>query len=184
MLRPRDIRGIVMSSCSQCGKSILFGGRKLDGRRYCSANCAKAHPTLLAADRIPANVLQQHLDHWRNSPCPRCKRQDGPVDVHAHHRVHSMILMTQWHTRRSVCCRRCGRRDQLKGALYSAALGWWGFPWGLFVTPIQIARNITGMCRSDAAQPTPEFERVVRLHIAQRMREHEGEQVPSFSARR
>jgi hypothetical protein len=157
-----------MSSCDQCGKSILFGGRKLDGRRYCGAACARAHPLLEMADRVPSDILQRHVDEWRRSTCPKCKQNHGAIDVHEHHRVHSLVLMTQWSTRRNVCCRRCGRREQLLSTLYCATLGWWGFPWGLLVTPVQIARNVAALCKSDSAQPSARFEQVVRRQIARR----------------
>jgi hypothetical protein len=155
-----------MSQCYNCGKTMLFGGQTIDGHRYCGTNCARSHSIHKAAANVPADVLQKYVTHWRNGPCPRCKKQNGPVDTHAHHRVHSFILMTQWRTQRSVSCRRCGRRAQMGSALYSAVLGWWGFPWGLVVTPVQVARNIAEICRRDQGRPTPEFERLVRLHLA------------------
>jgi hypothetical protein len=49
----------------------------------------------------------------------------------------------------------------------SLALGWWGFPWGLIVTPVQIARNITGMLKGpDPLAPSAKLERAVRMNIA------------------
>ena len=155
-----------MSACVQCGKSILFGGKQLDGHRYCSAACARTHPLHLAAARVPPDILQRHVDAWRHSACPRCRRQDGPIDLHEHHRVHSLLLMTQWNTRRNLCCRRCGRREQLLSTLYCATLGWWGFPWGLLVTPMQITRNLVGLFRSEAPRASLGFEQVVRRQIA------------------
>jgi hypothetical protein len=172
-----------MSACSQCGKSILFGGRQLDGRRYCSAACAQSHPLHLAADQVPQDILQRQVSEWRQSRCPRCKRQDATIDVYEHHRVHSLLLMTQWSTRRSVCCRRCGRRDQLLSTLYCLGLGWWGFPWGLLVTPVQIIRNIVGLCQGEPPRPTTAFEQIVRRQIARHYFEAQGA-LPSFSAQR
>ncbi|WP_239946439.1 hypothetical protein [Dyella terrae] len=52
--------------------------------------------------------------------------------------------------------------------LYCATLGWWGFPWGLLVTPVQIARNVAGLCKSESEQPSPRFEQIVRRQIARR----------------
>ncbi|PXV56933.1 hypothetical protein SAMN04487785_10956 [Dyella jiangningensis] len=155
-----------MSSCDQCGKSILFGGQRLDQRRYCSAACARIHPLLEMADRVPVDILQRQVSEWRQSACPKCKRRDGAIDVHEHHRVHSLVLMTQWSTRRNVCCRRCGRREQLLSTLYCATLGWWGFPWGLLVTPVQIVRNVAALCRREADRPSAAFEQIVRRQIA------------------
>ncbi|MBB6244018.1 hypothetical protein HDE79_003493 [Rhodanobacter sp. MP1X3] len=173
-----------MSQCNNCGKSILFGGRTMEGYRYCGASCSKSHPLHRAAEQIPANILQQYVEQWRNGPCPRCKRQDGPIDVHSHHRVHSFVLMTQWHTQRSVCCRRCGRRGQIGSAFYAAALGWWGFPWGLLVTPIQIARNISGICRRQPERASADFERVVRLQLARQQLQAKPSMPPPISAGR
>ena len=155
-----------MSQCHTCGKSILFGGRTIEGYRYCGAHCSRMHSLHRAGERVPADTVQKYAEHWRAGPCPRCKQQSGPVDTYAHHRVHSFIVMTRWKSLRSICCRRCARRDQMGSALYSATLGWWGIPWGLVVTPIQVARNITELCRRDSGRPTAAFERVVRLHLA------------------
>ena len=44
-----------------------------------------------------------------------------------------------------ISCRRCGLKSQAAGAAFPLVLGWWGFPWGLVVTPVQIGRNIGGM---------------------------------------
>jgi hypothetical protein len=172
-----------MSTCSHCGKSILFGGRTLDGKRYCGVACARSHPLHQAADQVPYDILQRHVTEWRQSSCPRCKRRDSAIDVYEHHRVHSFVLMTQWSTRRSVCCRRCGRRDQLLSTLYCVGLGWWGFPWGLFVTPIQIVRNVAGLCEGEPMQPTAAFEHMVRRQIAKHYFDAQAS-VPSFSAQR
>jgi len=103
--------------------------------------------------------------------------------VHAWHRVHSLVLYTQWSTKRSVCCRRCGRRNQVVGTLYSVTLGWWGFPWGIFVTPIQIARNVSAICRRQPVRATAEFERVVRMQLAEKQWQIE-QNIESFSAQR
>lgn len=130
-----------MAGCNNCGKWIPFGGRKLDGVSYCSPGCATRHALLQMAGRMPADVLQQHVAHWRQGVCPRCRRQ-GPIDVYAGHRVHSFVLMTQWRTRRSVCCRRCGRRSQL-------------------------GRNIAAVCRPAPVAASADFERVVRLQLAE-----------------
>jgi hypothetical protein len=172
-----------MSSCDQCGKSILFGGKRLDGHRYCGAACARSHPLHLAAARVPQDILQRHVDAWRQSPCPTCKRQDGPIDLREHHRVHSLLLMTQWSTRRSVCCRRCGRRQQLLSTLYCATLGWWGFPWGLLVTPLQIARNLAALCKREATGPSSGFEQIVRRQIARQYLDAQSA-ATSFAAQR
>lgn len=127
---PVNARGTTMSVCNNCGKSMLFGGRKIDGVTYCGGPCATSHTTWLAAGRVPADVLQQVVEQQRHSACPRCKKNNGPIDVHEEHRVHSFLIMTQWHTKRHVACRPCGRKAQAGGLVYSLLLGWWGMPLG------------------------------------------------------
>ena len=55
----------------------------------------------------------------------------------------------------------------MRALLSSTLLGWWGFPWGLLVTPMQIARNISALTRRpDPLTPSPELLRAARIHIA------------------
>jgi hypothetical protein len=145
---------------------MLFGGARVGNRRYCGKACAARDGVLQLAREMPADLVRKTAQAWRNGACPHCKKSNGPIDVYADHRVHSMVLMTQWRTRRTVCCRRCGRRRQLGSAAYSLGLGWWGFPWGLLVTPIQVGRNLAGAFQAAPASHSPDFERVVREQLA------------------
>jgi hypothetical protein len=66
-----------------------------------------------------------------------------------------------------VSCKSCGDKSQIGGILSSALLGWWGFPWGLIMTPVQICRNIAGMMRKvDNTMPSEDLTRVARIHLA------------------
>lgn len=51
-------------------------------------------------------------------------------------------------------------------------VGWWGFPWGLLFTPVQLGRNIVGLVRSpDATKPSTQLEAMVRtMMVAQALR--------------
>lgn len=165
-----------MSVCNNCGKSMLFGGRKIDGVTYCGGPCATSHTTWLAAGRVPADVLQQVVERERLGACPRCKKNNGPIDVHEAHRVHSFLIMTQWHTKAHIACRPCGRKLQAGGLVYSLLLGWWGMPWGLLVTPMQIFRNVGGMVAPTRDKASPAFERLIRRQMAVRQLEIEQAQ--------
>ena len=50
--------------------------------------------------------------------------------------------------------------------LTSAVCGWWGLPWGVVLTPIQIARNLLGFARREPRTATEQFEQVVRRKLA------------------
>jgi hypothetical protein len=66
-----------------------------------------------------------------------------------------------------ISCRACGMKSQATGALFSLFLGWWGFPWGLALTPIQIGRNVFGMAHApESSRPSPQLERIVRVSLA------------------
>ncbi|MGU7773027.1 hypothetical protein ACV229_22975 [Burkholderia sp. MR1-5-21] len=157
-----------MAECSNCGKTFFIGGRSLDGNRYCSATCAQWHPVLVVAERLPATRVHLYVDDCRYGPCPICKRDDAPVDVHAVHRVVSTIFVTRWTTRRHVCCQRCGRKKQAIAVLTSAVCGWWGLPWGVIVTPIQIARNVAGFVRLAPETATEHLDQAMRRKLAAR----------------
>jgi hypothetical protein len=81
--------------------------------------------------------------------------------------VWSALFLTSWKSRPHVCCRSCGIKSQLGDAVFSLVLGWWGFPWGFIVTPIQVVRNVVGVARGvDPSKPSGQLENVVRLGIA------------------
>jgi hypothetical protein len=45
--------------------------------------------------------------------------------------------------------------------------GWWGFPWGLLVTPVQVVRNIVNVMSSpDELRPSEKLRNIVRQNIA------------------
>jgi hypothetical protein len=90
------------------------------------------------------------------------------VDVHVSYRVWSAAIVTSWSSRPAVSCGGCGTKRKLGDALFSLVLGWWGLPWGVVITPVQIVRNLVGLARKPApGQPSPALENMVRLNMAQ-----------------
>jgi hypothetical protein len=84
----------------------------------------------------------------RNSDCPKCKGP-GPIDIHVSHVCYSFIFLTQRKSTPALCCKKCGTQSQTTALIITALVGWWGIPWGLIYTPMQIAQNISGMSASD-----------------------------------
>jgi hypothetical protein len=126
-----------MAKCGYCGSTIIMGGASADGRRFCNNKCLQNAYILSASKHIPADVLEQEIEGvWRGN-CPEC-RGLGPIDVHKVHKLWSALVLTRWTTTPKVCCRSCAARSQLGGVVFSLVLGWWGFPWGLVLTPVQI----------------------------------------------
>lgn len=155
-----------MASCNSCGTTILFGGKKEGKYRFCSDKCVAAGQVLSIADQIPPDVLEKYARDIHQGQCPSCNGA-GPVDIHVSHNVWSALVMTSWTSTPNISCRPCGIKSQARGAAFSVLLGWWGFPWGLIMTPVQIGKNIVGMLKkADPERPSPELMQQAKMMIA------------------
>jgi len=161
-----------MATCEVCGTRILFGAVKHGEHRYCSAKCVKEAAWIFASKSVPDAEVEREVRAIHQGTCPKCKGP-GPIDVHTSHRVYSALVITSWSSHPVIACRSCGRKEQFKHAIYSFVLGWWGFPFGLVVTPVQVIRNVCGMIGlsgPDPSTPSPALARAVRLSLAARKR--------------
>ncbi len=74
-----------MAICANCGTMIVFGGKKAEGRRFCSEKCRAAGLEALAlaraADDIPPEIIEETTRLAHAGTCPKCGGE-GPVDVH------------------------------------------------------------------------------------------------------
>ena len=155
-----------MARCAYCDTMIVFGGVRESQGRYCNNDCRNAGHILAVSARVPDDVVRQHVWAIHRGPCPKCGGA-GPIDVHLSYWVWSAMLFTRWGSTPTVSCRSCARKRQLANIAFSLFFGWWGFPWGLAVTPVQIFRNGIGMVRApDDTQPSPHLSKLVRLGIA------------------
>lgn len=158
-----------MAKCDYCGSSILFGGKKDGEYRFCNDNCHANGYVLRASDQIPVEVLAEHIVETHAGNCPKCGKK-GPIDVQTSHTIWSALLLTSWKSNPEVCCRSCGVKKKLGGMAFSAVFGWWGFPWGIIITPIQITRNLIGLFQCPNPQkPSKELEKIVRVNLAARI---------------
>lgn len=155
-----------MAKCDYCGSTIIFGGKQNDGLRFCNDRCLQGGALLAVSQQIPDNIVQQELWSVHQGRCPRCNGS-GPVDVHVSHRVWSAVVLTSWRSQPRVSCRPCGVKSQVGDAVFSLLFGWWGFPWGLVMTPVQIGRNVVGLTRGpDPTKPSAQLLRMIQLNIA------------------
>lgn len=121
----------------------------------------------MLADQIPRETLDQHLQAIFRGKCPKCSGE-GPIDIHTSYFVWSILILTSWENTPNMCCKSCGVKGQALSALGSLFLGWWGFPWGIIMTPVQVARNIAAIFRSgDPDTPSEELKRQVKLLLAE-----------------
>ena len=154
-----------MPKCGYCGSLIIIGGVRSGTERFCKNKCAQNGYVLQAAKRVPPQVIDRQVEEVFRGNCPKC-RGIGPIDVHKVHRVWSALALTRWTTSSQVCCRSCATKSQAGGALFSAVFGWWGFPWGLVLTPVQITRNVVGMCKGSDGSPSEDLRRLVQVNLA------------------
>ena len=145
-----------MATCATCKKLILFGGVKEEGFRFCGVSCRDKGYPLIYAEKVPDQLVDEQAARINRGQCPLCN-DVSPVDVHKSHRVYSVVLMTSWSSRSHVCCRSCGRKKQLGDILFSFFLGWWGFPFGLVVTPQPLISSgvISAICSSNSSVEEP-----------------------------
>ncbi len=75
-----------MAQCGICGDSILFGGKKLGGLRFCGEKCLQKGLLILAAREVPDEAVQRRIREVRSGQCPVCGGP-GPVDVHTSYKI-------------------------------------------------------------------------------------------------
>lgn len=158
-----------MEKCGYCGSTIVIGGARLGGQRFCNSRCQQAAQLLEFARLVPPEVLERQIDEIFRGNCPKC-RGLGPIDVHKFYEVWSLLVVTRWATTQQVSCRSCATKRQLGALLFSLFCGWWGFPWGLVLTPIQIVRNLMAMGqRTDPSSPSPLLRKLVQVNLGRQM---------------
>lgn len=135
-----------MATCATCGTTILFGGISSMGARFCGAPCAEKGVLAIAAKNVSSGEAALLAAKIHSGKCGKCGRE-GPVDIHCSYQIISYIVATNWKTNVHLSCRRCGVRAQVLDLIGSLLGGWWGFPWGLAITPVQIFRNIGGIAK-------------------------------------
>ena len=155
-----------MARCGYCNTFILIGGTKDGDLRFCNAECAARGALKRVADQLPQESVRQFIRSVHEGKCPRCQGP-GPVDVHTSYRVWSALVLTSWSSRPAVTCGSCGTKSKLGNLVYCLFLGWWGLPFGVLITPVQIGRNLVALFTGpDPSTPSPKLENILRLHLA------------------
>jgi hypothetical protein len=155
-----------MAQCTGCGQDILFGGRKINGRRYCNDKCAATETVHAAADGIPLELVQKSTLEIFDGACPRCGGP-GPVDVRKSTTVVSYLIGISWWSKNHITCSKCARREQIQAAIITGLIGWISVP-GLLVAPAVVIRNVYAATRRQQSTiPSEELEQFVRYQLVQ-----------------
>ncbi|MBN1900712.1 hypothetical protein JW926_05220 [Candidatus Sumerlaeota bacterium] len=157
-----------MAKCAFCGSTIIAGGIKNGELTFCNQDCFDKGVLTQWADMIPAELVERQVRAIHQGICPKCQGK-GPVDVHVSHQVCSFIFKTSWKSTPGICCRSCGIKGRIGDIVYCALLGWWGIPWGLILTLVQIIRNLLGIIFTpNPAIPSEALYHYVRIDMASR----------------
>jgi hypothetical protein len=160
--------GTNMAKCGYCNATVMFGLREGD-QRFCNEKCKRNAYVMRMSQLVPAETLEREVEAVYRSNCPKCNLP-GPVDVHKYHEVLSFVVMIRWTTKQQISCHSCGRKRQLGAIALSFFGGWWGFPFGLILTPIQITRNIIAMCaQASDSQPSPTLRKLIQVHLGEQV---------------
>ena len=130
--------------CPTCGLSVLWGGVKHNGKKYCSQKCFEEDAVNRIAETIPENEVENRVNEIHSGVCPLCG-ESGPIDVHKSYFIYSIILFTSYRTNLHLSCRSCARKEQLKYLFISALAGWWGIPFGILITPIMLLMGLVSL---------------------------------------
>jgi len=154
-----------MARCANCGKFIL-GGKKQGPLRFCNDLCYEQGFLIAVADQAAPEVVASRLVQLREQTCPLCDGE-GPVDICTSHTAWSLVVMTSWKDHPQLSCARCGKKAILRGLAFTSVFGWWGFPFGLIVTPWQLMNGIKSLrALPNAEQPSAKLQEMVKLQIA------------------
>jgi hypothetical protein len=121
-------------------------------------------PQLEIVDITDEKVLAEAIA-LRNGACPRCRHHRGIVEVRSAHWIWSAIVFTRFETKKHLCCRTCGKRENLKALGFSLLLGWWGIPFGLLGTPYMVLANLFQILGRDRPDPSDALRDSVRKHM-------------------
>lgn len=154
------------NECDYCGRT----GRSVkdQGQKFCSTNCLRNARLMEASVDIPEQEILKHATELKNGTCPSCRGRESKIELRKYYWVWSALFITQWGTSSKVCCKKCGTKSNLLSIISCMLLGWWGIPWGIVKTPVQITSNIAAMFRRfDKSKPSEELIQAARLQLAE-----------------
>jgi hypothetical protein len=110
---------------------------------------------------IAAPELEELVQRARTLPCPSCGSTGAMLNAATVGTVRSFLVMTSYEKSVVVGCPSCISSAADKADTVTAALGWWGLPFGPIHTLQAIALNAKAASAAKQLEPTVEFRKFV-----------------------
>lgn len=163
-------RSGVTNNCDFCGRSTALSGIRDEGQRFCGSDCLELARSLEAATALSEREIRDRAFSIKTGPCPRCKRRRSRVELHKYYWVWSAVVVTRWGQVSKILCRECAIRSSAWSAAECLLLGWWGFPHGLYRTPIQTFKNLASETNyAGGLEPSAELLHATRLILGKEL---------------
>jgi predicted RNA-binding Zn-ribbon protein involved in translation (DUF1610 family) len=164
-----------MPRCANCNKFII-GGKKQGELRFCNEDCYQRGFLARVAEEVAPELVAEQLQEIRSQDCPICGGK-GPVDLSTSHTAWSIVIMTSWKDHPRLSCSKCGKKAIWRSLAFTSVFGWWGFPFGIVVTPWQLLNNFKALKKlPHVDQPSDELQHLVKTQIASELEAHAAEQ--------
>ena len=155
------------SECDYCGNSAKHKPTFDNGQRFCSKKCLQAARLSEVAVDLTRIEIEQMAGKIRSGTCPVCSEISSPVEVRFYYTVMSFIVLTRYTKKSRICCLNCGRKENWKAFLSTFFLGWWGFPWGVLMTPAYLIANLGEMFeKRKVGEPSEDLLREAKFRLA------------------
>lgn len=162
-----------MAKCAHCGK-FMIGGKKQGSLRFCNEACYQKGFLVPLAEYADPDEVEDRLRETHEQNCPVCSGP-GPVDVYTSYTAWSILVMTSWQDHPQFSCARCGRKAIRRGLAVTSLFGWWGFPFGLIVTPWQLINGVRSLAKArDSSQPSEQLQELIKLQFASELQAQAG----------
>ena len=166
-----------MASCATCNSFIIVGGEKVDEFRFCNKKCLESGGVYIEATKVTDAEIDALAKEIHAGVCPMCEERSG-VEIRKSYDIVSFVFYTRHSTHTHICCRVCALKKQSIDFVGSFFLGWWGVPWGLLITPVQLLSNIGAMLfPPNTDEPSKDLRAATRMLIAQQRLDQEEEKI-------
>ncbi len=159
----------VTNQCDYCGRGVMLGAIRSDGRKFCGDRCLREFRAHRQAFNLSPELIREHALGIVAGECPRCGGMEGLVEMRPVESCISLLVVYFPEISAPLICRKCFVRSAIFSTGMTLVLGWWSFQ-GLFATPRAMWRNIRWVYRDRFDDiPSPELLHFAALDLAERL---------------